>query len=290
MPGFVGKPEQIAYAQGVEDAIRQKNGEAPLHAADTPNSFFYQTGLSHQRGGFPLIPWDLVTAAVQTVDQQNWYLEGFARGVDIRNGKAPAAPTGPAGNRDYNEWLTAGTYDGQEGKYTSRYVITTEQRVAKDYGPKKGSDAIVVPPPPAAPPLVYQGPPIYEVAAYLVGKLVPLDDLLQLSKFTDSILQNPKLRLLWSLAVRIDVLGDAPGEDNEGYRLSGPNGPVAKYLALIQSQRNPPFPVDPSYYRLPAFFVTRVKRGGRRGGIRFLSRIELEHLGINPNAGFDPQY
>lgn len=280
MAGFVGTPEQIAYVQGVEDAVREKKGEAPLHAGDNPQPFFYQRGLADQRGGFPLIPWDLVTDTALTAQEQSWYLEGYGRGIDIRNGRTPAPTTGVG--RDFYEWVTAGTYDGQEGKYSGRYVITTEPRTAKEYKPENKDKVIVVLPPPNAPPQVYQGPPIYEVAAYFWRKLVPLDQLLDVSKFTSAVLTNPLLRLLWTAAIRFEVLGDAPDEHRQGYRLSGPSGPVAKYLMLMQSQPNPPFSLKPATYGLPAFFVTRVMGGGRRGGIRFLSRRELEQLGINP--------
>lgn len=280
---FIGTREQVAYSQGVEDAMRLAAGQPAMHGSDNPLPFFYQRGLSDQKQGFALVPWDLVTATALTAEQQRYYLEGFQRGNEIRKGQIPGPPPTPA-TRDEYEWRTAGTYDGQEGK-SARYVITTEPRIAKDYGPKSGGPVIVVPPPPNTPPLVYSGPPIYEVAAYFAGKLVPLDQFLSVSQYTEKLLKNPGLRALWAMATRFEVLGDAPGEERKGYRLSGPNGRVAKYLALLQQQPRPPFPLDPQYYGLPAWFVTKVKGQGSRGGIRFLSRRELLDLGIDPDGG-----
>ena len=120
--------------------------------------------------------------------------------------------------------------------------------------------------------------------AYFAVKLVPLDQFLAVSRYTESLIKNPGLRALWAMAVRFEVLGDAPGEERKGYRLSGINGRVAKYLALLQQQPRPPFPLDPQYYGLPAWFVTKVKGQGNRGGIRFLSRRELLDLGIDPEG------
>lgn len=280
---YIGTKPQVAYDQGVADEALVASGQPALHATDNPDQFWYETGRSHKRGGFPLIPWPLVTRAALTVEERNWYLEGFARGVDIANGRKPAAPTGPQGDASYNEFLTAGTYDGQEQKYTARYVITTEPRTAKDYGPKRGSDSVVVlPPPPNAPPPAYRGAPVYEVAAYVLNKLVPLDRLLTVSRFAEETVKNPLYRALWLASIKFEVLGDAPGESREGYRLSGPTGPVARWLANLATQPTPPFPLDPNYYGLPAWYVTRTVGGSRRGSVRFLSKRELLDLGIDP--------
>lgn len=280
MAGFVGTREQVAYAQGVDDAAAVASGGSPTYsAAASPFPFYYSLGFSHRRGGFKLVPWELVTATALTEQAQRWYLDGYERGLVIAKGQKPSpAPMG--GGKEQYDWITAGTYDGQEGIYPSRYVITTEPRIAKDYGPKRGSDAIVVLPPSGGQIETYEGPPIYEVAAYFLHKLVPLDRLLLVAKFSDATLKNPLYRTLFDAALEFRVLGDVPGEGNEGYGLSGPSGPTAKYLAWLDANGSPAG--KPSDYGLRAWWVTRTRTGGRRGGIRFLSKSELLQLGINP--------
>ena len=286
--GFIGTVEEVSYNEGVDDVVRVQTGVGgPLHNSDTRDRFWYALGESHQSRRQALIPWALVVATALTQQQRDWYQEGFEIGQIAKAGKLPGPAKGPVGDPDYGRWINAGVSDGRLYDF-QRYVITTEAPAPPP--PRPPSSPVVVVPPVGPVPPSYRGAPIYEVAAYFAGKRVPLDQLLAVSNFTDRLLKNPVARLFWKSALRFDVLGDAPGEEREGYRLSGPRGPVARYLAVIQSQANPPFPVDPSYYGLPAFFVTRVKGGGRRGGIRFLSRRELEDLGIDPNAGFEPLY
>ena len=279
---YAGSREGLSYVWGAEDAQRSKAGQPPIHESDRYEAFWYDLGKSHQNGGFRLIPWDLVTAIAVQPEQRAWYLDGFAGGLEIRKGNKPSPVSGP-NTKDFNDWVTAGRYDGQDGIYTARYVITTEPRIAIDYGPKKGSDAIVVPPPPMSSPPVYAGAPIYEVAAYFLNKLVPLDRLLQVARFTEATLKRPGLRMLFDAAVEFRVLGDTPGEEREGYRLSGPVGLAAKYLAVLQAQSKSPVPLNPATFGLPAWFATRTSGGGRRGGVRFLSKSELRDLGIDPN-------
>lgn len=281
MAGFVGTREQVAYQQGVDDAAAVLGGGQPTYsAAASPFPFFYTLGFGHRRGGFKLIPWDLVTATALTDQQQNYYLEGYGRGLDIAKGIKPA-PASPGGGKERYDWLSAGTADASEG-YPARYVLTTEPRgPVKDYGPKRGSDAIIVQPPPDSAPIPYQGPPIYEVAATFLTKLVPLDRLLTVAKFSDLTIRNPLYRQLFDAALEFQILGDAPGESKQGYGLSGRDGPVAKYLAWLDANGSPAG--KPQDYGLSAWWVTRTagRRGGR-GGIRFLSKSELLQLGINP--------
>lgn len=277
---FVGTLEEVAYQQGVEDADRLLAGQTVKYSsADSPFPFFYDLGYTHRKNGFRLIPWALVTATALTDQTQRWYLEGYGRGLEIAKGVKPAPPPTGSGKEQY-EWITAGTYDGQTGDYGARYVITTEPRLAKDYGPKRGSDAVVVQPPKGeiAP---YNGPPIYEVAAYFLTRLVPLDRLLTVARYTDATVKNPLLRTLFDAALEFRVLGDVPGEQREGYGLSGRNGPTAKYLAWLAANGSPAG--RPEDYGLSAWWVTRAAGGGaRRGSIRFLSKSELLQLGINP--------
>lgn len=277
---FIGTREEVAYTQGALDALKVASGQPAEHSTDNPYPFFYERGFSDQKQGFPLVPWNLVTATALTDQQRAWYLNGYARGVDIRNKKRPSAPPANASKEQY-DWITAGTYDGQEGRYSARYVITTEARVAKDYD--GSGPVIVVPAPSSDVPLEYKGAPIYEVAAYFAGRLVTLDAFLSVSKYTDAVLKSPALRALWVAATRFEVLGDAPGEDRQGYRLSGTRGPVAKYLVLLGRQSQPPFSLNPRDYGLPAWFVTKTTGQGRKG-IRFLSRRELLDLGIDPDG------
>lgn len=273
---FIGTREEVAYTQGALDALKVASGQSAEHSTDNPYPFFYERGFSDQKQGFPLVPWNLVTATALTDQQRAWYLDGFARGVDLRSNKSPSPLPSNASKEQY-DWTSAGTWDGQEGKYSARYVITTEQRFARNYG---GGPVIVVPP--VDGPLEYRGAPVYEVAAYFAGRLVPLDSLLSASRYTDAVLKSPALRALWVAATRFEVLGDAPGESRQGYRLSGPKGPVAKYLALLARQPQPPFSLDPRDFGLPAWFVTKTGQG--RKGIRFLSRRELLDLGIDPDG------
>lgn len=70
-----------------------------------------------------------------------------------------------------------------------------------------------------------------------------------------------------------ELLGLAPGQSRDGFRLSGPNGPIARYVADLAAKGE--ISPNPRTYGLTAFVATRGKRN-----VRFVSRRELEQIGV----------
>lgn len=275
--GFVGSVEQVFFDRGRSEYVR---GARPSPVFTDANQVFWFTrGWYAAEQNTPL-DWSLVTDVAQTPAQRDWYAEGYATGQLVAAGK-PAPPVhGPVGDPNYARWVNGAVDDGRRG-YSARYVLTTEPPPAPPPPPKDGGPVVVAPPvgPLPPPPNGYFGAPIYEVVAYVGEKLVPLDRVLAVSKFLDSYRSNIFLGALWSALVRFELLGDAPGEERKGYRLSGPNGAAAKWLAW-EASRGRRF--DPRSYGLPAWFVTRVTGAGSKREVRFMSRAELNNLGIYP--------
>lgn len=275
---FQGSQEQLFFDRGRSEWVK---GRTPSPIFTDPNQiFWYSRGWYAAEQGTPL-DWALVTEVAQTATQRDWYAEGYASGQLVAAGKPAPPARGPVGDPAYGRWINAGVSDGRRG-YSARYVITSEPPAPPPPPPNNGGPVVVAPPvgPLPPPPSGYRGPPIFEVVAYVSGKLVPLDRVLSISKFLDSYRSNPFFGALWSALLRFEVLGDAPGEERLGYRLSGPNGPAARWLAWEASRGRT---LDPRAYGLPAWFVTRsTGSAGARREIRFLSRSELTNLGIFP--------
>lgn len=152
-------------------------------------------------------------------------------------------------------------------------------RPAPPYIPK-GPPVAVVPAPntPPAPPPPYW-PPLFdqilssarylEVCAFILGKRVFYDTAVQLNRAATGGL----LQIVASVGISFEILGDAPGEKNRGYRLSGPGGPIARRVAaLVASGDADP---NPQRYGLHDWVAAKT-----RDGIRFLTPAELEQLGL----------
>jgi len=142
-----------------------------------------------------------------------------------------------APNMQYGRWYWLGMADGQ-----------------------KGVPPRLVPPGSPLPRVLY-------LELYFLNKLtgrgVPYDDVVRWSRI------GPFFAGFFDW----ELLGLAPGQSRDGFRLSGPNGPIARYVADLAAKGdlNP----DPRMYGLTAFVATRGKRN-----IRFLSRKELEQIGV----------
>lgn len=116
----------------------------------------------------------------------------------------------------------------------------------------------------------------------ILGRPVPLDRLYDLEKLGQI---NSHLGMLDALAqalAKVQILGDLPGDNREGYRLSGPRGPIAKFVSGLEQMGEL---TDPRAFGLSAWVGTRTQRGlrgGARGGIRLLTARELRALGFDP--------
>ena len=89
---------------------------------------------------------------------------------------------------------------------------------------------------------------------------------------------NPLISAVASFlrVVRFQFLGDAPGEDRQGYRLSGEDGPIAQEVArLVAAGMTPP---NPAFWGLPAWVGTATSRGR----FRLLGREEIAALDLLP--------
>ena len=148
-------------------------------------------------------------------------------------------------------------------------------RPAPPYVPR-GQPGAVVPapstPPPYWPPLFEQTlsrARYLEVCAFIFGKRVYYDTAVQLNRAASGGL----LEIVASVGISFEILGDAPGEKNRGFKLSGPGGPIARRVAaLVASGDAEP---NPRRYGLNDWVAAKT-----RDGIRFLTPAELEQLGL----------
>ena len=210
-----------------------------------------------------------------TSGEAHWYAVGM---LDARSSlpfRVPSARTGatppPAG--------TSGTTGGsgtyvtppKAGSVTGPPVIV---RPAPPYQ-SKGGGVILNPPttPPFTPPVViYQPSPRFrylEVCGFLFGQRIPYDAAVRANRTEGGML----VQLVKSWSVSFRLLGDAPGEQREGYHLSGPNGPIARRVAaLVNAGVVIP---DPRAYGLSDWVAAKT-----REGVKFLSSAEIDQLGL----------
>lgn len=217
-----------------------------------------------------------------------WYNEGFeeaSRSLPAANLVAGAvAPGGPKyapiSATDYSEYQTA-------------YAAKIASPVAGYWGRQAALEAQVgVPqqpltvgqPPPAFPgpwaprpgPPIVASPllssPCVELLATEFGVKVPYDVAAVVGRLAQS---SPGLiPVILGAGAQFRFLGDAPGDQTQGYRLSGPNGPIARKVARdVAAGRYSPFPAK---YLLPAWVGTHM----RDGSIKMLGRGELQSLGL----------
>lgn len=135
-------------------------------------------------------------------------------------------------------------------------------------------------------PMFRAGQPVFgvrylELACYRNRKLIPYDEAVQIQR-------NPLSAQLGGLAgaivqmlrfdeVSFDLLGDDPGEQREGYRLSGPTGPLARMIQreVAAGVINP----NPRAYGMNDWVGARLSSGR----IKLISAQELDRLGLYSN-------
>lgn len=276
---LVGSVEQVFFDRGYSEWV---SGEQPRPLVDnTEQLFWYKIGWAWHAAGLQSLNWDNVTKTALSTEERAWYDEGWLNGERVKAGYPANPVSGPTSNPAYGEWYAAAFADGKAGT-PRRYLIAGQKAPVVDNS--KAGPPVVAPPVPP-PPIPRPAPRFYryrvfEVCAFALGKRVPLDLFLTASKFVESDRRLEKYAAIWLALNTVRVLGDAPGEEKEGYQLSGPDGAAAQYLAWLELQGHT---YDLRDFRLPAWFATRTQGGGRRGGIRFLSRPELLSLGIDPD-------
>ena len=163
-------------------------------------------------------------------------------------------------------------------------------RQAPVYQPKGGPTTPVAAPGPAQP----QGAPVkisyqqtnpaprmslpldgarfLELACYNRGRLIPYDEAVSLQRNEQGGLVGVLVRLF--VDVRFELLGDDPGEQREGYRLSGPSGPLARMIRqdIAAGVLNP----NPRAYQLSDWVGARM----RNGRIKLIGHSELLRLNL----------
>lgn len=168
---------------------------------------------------------------------------------------------------DKTYWFREGVADGVQGLHR---FLQVDRAPWFDYPGGSAPN----PPPPPTPPVdpgdaAYGGPLYLELAASILGRTIPYDVAVQIDSLEgpSPIFRVPAYLLSWHL------FGDAPGDPRRGFRLSGPRGPIARYVRrLIAAGRIGPYP---SVYGLPAWVGTRTQ-----GSIRLIGRVELARLGL----------
>lgn len=111
-----------------------------------------------------------------------------------------------------------------------------------------------------------------ELACYNRGRLIPYDEAVNLQRNEQGGLVGVLLRFF--VDVRFDLLGDDPGEQREGYRLSGPSGPLARMVRqdIAAGVLNP----NPRAYQLSDWVGARM----RTGRIKLIGHNELLRLNL----------
>ncbi len=169
-------------------------------------------------------------------------------------------------------WYRVGIWDRSQGR--------PERRVIVDLPPPPFNEQKQGPPPvfnqqPGQP---EPGPPLaspfpyVELLATEFGVKVPYD----LAAVVGNLAQSTQglIPILLGAGAQFRFLGDAPGDQREGYRLSGPSGPIARKVARDIALRR--YKPDPTAYLLPAWVGTHM----RNGSIKLLGRGELQSLGL----------
>lgn len=239
------------------------------------------------------------------------YLDGYnAARMDKAGALAWAQLNSQNGDNDRpSYWRAEGIYDGALGG-ASRFAVGQTQigqpsgqqptqapvqnlpagtvRQAPKYQPKGGPTTPVDAPGPAR----AQGAPVrtsyqvshrwdryapelggvrfLELACYRFGKLTPYDRVVTLQRALDGTLLN----IVSDFLIRFELLGDDPGEQNEGYRISGPTGAFARLVRqeIALGSINP----NPQAYGLSDWVGTRLSSGR----IKFIGHQELLRLGL----------
>lgn len=182
-----------------------------------------------------------------------------------------------------------GINDGLAGK--ARATGTVVPKAAPAAKPVAGGGVLVTPPQSNGTPgrRVQGGPPIVQPPAYNPD-LPPGPRQFGVEKYLEVVAQTPLGPIRYDLAVglenrdgglilqiakllvRFEVLGDQPGDENRGFRLSGQDGALAQEVRALQAAKRIGKPAN---YRLDAWYGAKTGRG-----IRLIGRAELDALGI----------
>lgn len=133
----------------------------------------------------------------------------------------------------------------------------------------------------AGPRLILAGVRYLELACYRNRKLIPYDQAVQIQRNPLSAqlagLAGAIVQLLRFDEVTFDLLGDDPGEQREGYRISGPTGPLARMIQreIAAGVINP----NPRAYGLTDWVGAHLSSGR----IKIISSQELDRLGLYSN-------
>lgn len=243
-----------AYNRGYSFTLNMGTAQAEqylsAHAADlsatSGEAHWYAVGMLEARSGYPF------------------------RVPSTRTAVTPPPPAVTSGTGGTGTYVTPPT----PGSVTGGPPVIV--RPAPPYQ-SKGGGVILNPPttPPFTPPVVvYQASPRFrylEVCGFLFSKRVPYDAAVKVDR--TEIDGGLVVQLLKSWSVSFRLLGDAPGEQREGYHLSGPNGPIARRVAaLVNAGVVIP---DPRAYGLSDWVAAKT-----REGVKFLSSAEIDQLGL----------
>jgi hypothetical protein len=193
-----------------------------------------------------------------TVTEVGDYQNGYYQNVTYRDAGA--------------YWYRVGLWDRSQGRPL--------RRVFADLPPPPFNEQNQGPPPEfnQQPGQSQPGPPLaspfpyIELLATEFGVKVPYDVAAVVGQLAQSA--PGLIPILLGVGAQFRFLGDAPGDQREGYRLSGPNGPLARKVARDVAQGR--YKPDPTAYLMPAWVGTRL----RDGRIKLLGRGELQSLGL----------
>lgn len=112
-----------------------------------------------------------------------------------------------------------------------------------------------------------------ELCAMLFDKPVNYDTAVKISRIEG----GPVVDMAISFGVSFELLGDDPGEQRRGFKLSGPNGRIAQAVQQAIATRQLEYP-DPHFYGLSDWVMAKTSQG-----LKFIGLSELERLGLLPN-------
>lgn len=231
---------------------------------------------------------------------QEGFLEGQARWpapTVIPNGPAPAGPKlAPMSVADVTGYQAGYTFYPapldlsrpfwfRQGYFDRQNNLPAQPLVAGSPPPPFGQPSI--PQPPGLP--TPGGVRYLELAAFEWGIPVPYNLAVSLNRDSSTV-----LGLLVQAGLTFEILGDGPGDSRRGYRLSGPNGPIAQVVRGLIA-RGEIYP-NPTAYGLPAWVGARTVslfQGRRTPTLRLLTARELSQLGVLDQLtqpGFAPIY
>lgn len=274
VPG-AAPPNAVQNLLTSDDVNDYLSGYATAEGGDPrkPGTFWYDEGYEEQKRGLPKANLVVGSVAPEGPKYANITASELA---EYRTAYA-AKTAGPGAGY----WGRQGALEAQVG--VPQLPLTVGQPpppFPKPWIPTPG-------PQPGQPPLTSW--PCVELLCTEFGFKVPYD----VAAVVGQLAQNATsglLPVLLGAGAQFRFLGDAPGDQTEGYRLSGPSGPIARKVARdVTAGKYGPIPLR---YQLTAWVGTHM----RDGSIKLLGRGELQSLGLYdqllelypppPGAGF----